>query len=346
MNDISILITAAGNQYMLGLVKCFKENGERNIRLVGADMSDDSTILQMMDAAYKVPAATDPFYIDELLKICQKEKIDIIIPVMSAELMPLIENIERFHKIGTKVSISGRESIEISNNKFKLYKFMQDNGMRVPKFCRITKASELEQAFSYVGYPRVSVCVKATELSGSRGIRIVDPSKCRFDILFGEKPNSFFISYEELQTILAEKEEMPEMMVMEALPGKEFSIDLIADHGKILYMAARQSNSITASIPTEATLFHEERAYEIAREVIGKLALDGSADLDFKYDRYNEPVLMEINPRVAATMEIFKEGGMNLPYLRVKQLLSEALPECHIKTGVKMKRRYTEMFSN
>lgn len=344
MNDITILITAAGNQYMPGLVKCFRENGERQIRLVGADMNVDPTILQMMDVAYKVPTAKDSSYVDALLSICEKEKVDVVVPVMSEELIPIIDNINRFREIGVKVSIANRKVIEIVNNKFELYKFMQDSGMKVPKFCRITKSSELKQAFSYVGYPNISVCIKATNLSGSRGVRIVDPSKSRFDILFNEKPNSFYVSYDELETILSEEEDIPEMMVMEALPGEEFSVDLVADHGKILYMAARQSNSIIASIPQVATLFNDERAYEITREVIEKLGLDGSADLDFRYDRNGEPVLMEINPRVAATMAIFKEGGMNLPYLRVKQLLGESLPTCAVKTGIKMKRRYQEMF--
>ena len=44
-------------------------------------------------------------------------------------------------------------------------------------------------------------------------------------------------------------------------------------------------------------------------------------------------------------MQIFKEGGVNLPYLRVKQLLGEPLPDCKIQIGIKMKRRYTEMFT-
>ena len=137
---------------------------------------------------------------------------------------------------------------------------------------------------------------------------------------------------------------MPEMMVMEALDGKEFSVDLLANHGKVLYMAARESNVITASIPLEATLFHEEKAYDICREIIKLLSFDGNADFDFRYDKDGNPVLMEINPRVAATMAIFKAGGMNLPYLRIKQLLGEELPEIKIKTGVKMKRRFQEMF--
>ena len=267
-------------------------------------------------------------------------------PVMSAELPALAKNKDRFKEIGTIVSVSDLNSILITNNKYNLYSFMKENGMRVPRFCRINNADQLKEAFKAVGYPDIPVCIKATESSGSRGVRIVDPSKSRFDILFGEKPNSFYIAYEELDTILHEKDNMPEMLVMEALPGAEFSIDLVADHGKILYMAARQSNSITASIPMEATLFHDEEGYQIAKDVIEKLHSDGNADLDFKYDRDGKPVLMEINPRLAATMRVFKEGGMNLPYLRIKQLLGEKLPDCKIVTGIKMKRRYAEMYTS
>ena len=90
---------------------------------------------------------------------------------------------------------------------------------------------------------------------------------------------------------------------------------------------------------------NNEEAYQIARDVRKSLGLTGSADLDFKYDRDGHPVLMEINPRIAATMQIFKEGGLNLPYLRIKQLLGEDLPKVEVKYGIKMKRRYLEMFS-
>ena len=110
-------------------------------------------------------------------------------------------------------------------------------------------------------------------------------------------------------------------------------------------MAYRESNVNLASIPQEATLAYNAEAYQIAQEVIAALGLSGNADLDFKYDEAGHPVLMEINPRIAATMKIFKEGGLNLPYLRIKQLLGEKLPEVDVKYGVKMKRRYLEMFA-
>ena len=74
------------------------------------------------------------------------------------------------------------------------------------------------------------------------------------------------------------------------------------------------------------------------------LEIDGQADFDFRYDKDGNPILMEVNPRIAATMKIFKEGGMNLVYLRIKQLLGEELPKIDVKYGVKLVRRYIDMF--
>lgn len=345
LRDITVLVSACGYQFMPALADCLKNNGERNVRIVGTDMNYDETILQMVDAFYQVPKAKDPSYCDIVLDICEKEKVDIILPTMSAELIPLLDNIERFNEKGIIVSISNRESIEITNNKLKFYQFMKDNNLPMVDFYPVNTVEEVIQAFKKLDYPNRAVCVKALESSGSRGIRIIDPSKSRFDILFNEKPNSFYISYEELIEILSEKKQMPQMVAMEALPGEEFSVDLVADNGKVLYMCARQSNTIIASIPQTATLFEEKRAYKICEDVVRILGIDGNADFDFRYDSKGNPILMEVNPRIAATMAIFKAGGMNLPYLRVKQLLKEDLPECHIKYGVKMVRRYIDMFT-
>ena len=94
-------------------------------------------------------------------------------------------------------------------------------------------------------------------------------------MLFGEKPNSVYISYEELIEILSEKDKMPKVCVMEAMTGSEFSIDLVADHGKVLYMCGRQSNTIIASIPQTATLFEGESACKTCEDVVRLLEIDG-----------------------------------------------------------------------
>lgn len=344
MKDITVLVSACGAQFMPGLADCLRHNGERKVRIVGVDMGIDKTVLQIVDELYQVPRATDPEYVDKLLEICKKENVDVVMPFMSAELLPLIDRKKEFEDIGTKVSVSDRYSVEITNNKYSFYKFLKANGLAVPKFSPVRKADELIHACEVCGYPENAVCIKATELSGSRGIRIIKPGLSKFDILFGEKPNSFFTTMDELLSTLNEKDEMPEMMAMEYLPGMEGSVDLIADNGKILYMAYRESTVNLHSIPQAGELKDNPEAYEIAKKVISALNFTGSADLDFKNDKDGHPVLMEINPRIAATMRIFKEGGLNLPYLRIKQLLGEKLPDVEIKYGIRFKRRYLEMF--
>lgn len=345
MRDITILMTGCGAQYSVAQVNCLRNNGERVVHLIGTDMKDDVSMHPFFDSFYEVPSASDPSYPNIILEIAKKEHVDVVIPTMSFELIPLLEIKDRFEAAGIKLSVSNRESIEITTNKYKFYSFLKENNLKVPKFQAIHFADELVPACKAVGYPEKPVCVKATELCGSRGIRLIDPQISRFDVLFGQKPNSMYTTMDELYHTLKEREEMPEMMAMEYLPGLEGSVDLVADHGEILYMAYRESNVNLASIPQEATLVRNEEAYEIARSVISALKLDGNADLDFKNDAEGHPVLMEVNPRVAATMQIFKEGGINLLYLRVKQLLGEKLPELEPKYGIKMKRRYLEMFS-
>lgn len=345
MRDLTVMVSACGAQFMPGLADCLKQNGERNIRIVGVDMGIDETVLQMVDAVYQVPRATDPLYVDRLLEICRHEKVDVVMPFMSAELIPLIERKSEFEAIGTKVSVSDKKSVEITNNKYKFYEFLKEHNLPVPKYAPIRSANELIPSCEACGYPNNAVCVKATDLSGSRGIRIVKPGVSRFDILFGEKPNSFYITMDELFGTLKEKDSMPEMMAMEYLPGMEGSVDLIAENGKVLYMAYRESTVNLHSIPQAGELKDNPEAYAIAKSVIAELGFTGNADLDFKNDSGGHPVLMEINPRIAATMKIFKEGGLNLPYLRIKHLLGEELPKVAIKYGIKMKRRYLEMFS-
>ena len=65
LRDVTVMITAAGNVFMPGTTACLTQNGERKIRLIGADMNDDPTLLQMCDAYYPVPRGDDPNYIDK-----------------------------------------------------------------------------------------------------------------------------------------------------------------------------------------------------------------------------------------------------------------------------------------
>lgn len=346
MKEITVLVTAAGSLFAPEFVHCLKENGERTIHVVGVDCNVDESIKEYCDSIYRVPKVNSNSYIDCLLTICEHEKVDIIIPFMSAELRPLLTNKSLFEDVGTSISASSLYSVEICLDKSRLYKAMKENGIYTPKYIRFNTVGGFEKAAKELGYPQKPICVKALTLSGSRGMRILDPSRSIYDIFFEEKPNSVFTTYDNLMSIFNESTSfLPEMMAMEYLPGEEFSVDVLAENGKVNYMCARLSKKIVHSIPMESILFEEPKAYKICEQVIAMLNYDGNADFDFRYDEEGNPVLMEVNPRIAATMAIFNKGGLNLPYLRIKQLLGEKLPTITHAYGVTMIRRYKEYYT-
>lgn len=345
MNNLTILLTAAGSLFAPEFVRCLKENGERTIRVVGVDCDIDHSI-GYCDSVYNVPKAYSPSYIDCLYTICEHEGVDILIPFMSSELISLCLNKDKFREIGTEISVSNITSIKACIDKYSLYETMKENGMEIPKCKKFNSVESFKKAIEYIGYPNMPVCIKALNLSGSRGFRIIDGNKSKLDIFLQEKPNSVYTTKDDMIATLNENPcAIPDMMAMEYLSGEELSVDVLADKGEVIYMCARLSKSIVASIPMESILIEEPIAYEIVRKVIKMLNYDGNADFDFKYNDNGEPVLMEVNPRIAATMAIFKEAGLNLPYLRIKQLLGEELPTINLRYGTTMKRRYKEYYT-
>jgi len=346
MRDITVLLSASGSSIIPGIIKCFKNNGERDIRLVGMDMVDDPTCKYFVDSFYKVPAATTPDYCDIVLDICQKEKVDIYFPNISAEVSAVIRRKSDFEAMGVKLSISNQNSIDIANNKLNTYNYLSRMGIPVPKYYPIHSINDFMIGCSVMGYPDEPVCIKIVNESGSRGVRIIDDKKSKYELFAREKPSSFFISYKDMLGILNEQETLDEMMLVEYMPGIEYTVDLLADHGKVLYEVGRENVVSLMSIAQESIVSFDRGAYEIAEKIVNKLAIDGNFGFDFMRDKNGVANLMDINPRITATVSVIAVAGVNLPYLRVKQLLGEKLPNCRVDYGTRLKRRYLETFVN
>lgn len=344
LNDITILITAVGTQSMPGLADCFHNNGERKIKIIGADISDDYTINQIVDKFYKVPRVYESNYIDSLIEICRNENVNIFFPFMDEEMELIYNRIDDFTAIGVKVSLPSKNAIDITIDKLRFYNFMKDNNLPVPEYYSAISIEDLENACTQLGYPKKAVCIKTLGSSGSRGIRILKEDIDLYNIFLNEKPNSLFMKKDAFIKMLSGVKVLKPMMVMEYLPGKECSVDLLADNGKVKYMVGRVSNNVLASIPQDCVLKEVKDAYDLCEQIVKLLNFDGNADFDFKFNERGVPVLMEVNPRLAATMAVIAIGGVNLPYLRIKQILGEKLPNIKVNYGVKMKRRYLDMF--
>lgn len=344
MKEITILLTGAGAPGAPSIIKCYRKNGERNVRIVGVDANPMANGRRLVDAFYQVPAASDDGFIDAVLDVCRKERVQVVVPIVTRELMKFAQAKSLFASLGVLVSVTDAQVLGIINNKAHLLLKMKELGLPVPSFIPCKTIDEIQNACKELGYPERPVVVKGAEGNGSRGVRIVDARKSMYDLFFNEKPTSMYMSYHDVMNALSERELLPEMLVMEYLPGQEYGVDALCDHGKVIVAAGRYNNVVTSSIPQGCVIEYRREPIGVAIQIIEKLKIDGNVNFDFKYDSSGKAQLIEINPRLSATITAYAPRGVNLPYLRIKQLLGEALPELKTNDGVVMQRRYSEVF--
>ncbi|MBG9220339.1 ATP-grasp domain-containing protein [Bacteroides ovatus] len=345
LKDITVLMSASSSPSMPGMIKCLRNNGERNIKVVGIDMTSDPSAKFMVDAFYQVPAVNDSKFCDTVLNICRKEKVDVYFPNVSAEVETVVARKSEFEALGVRLSVSNMESVAISNNKFLTYQTLEKAGIPVPRYYGVNSVEDFVEGMKYMGYPMKPVCIKIVNGSGSRGVRIIDANKSRYEIFAHEKPNSFFTSYEDMLAILKSADKLEEMMLVECMQNPEFTVDLLAERGEVIYEVGRENVVSLMSIAQETVVKYDKLAYKIGVDVVKLLKMDGNVGIDFMRNENGEAVLMDINPRITATVSVIAAAGVNLIYLRVKQLLGEELPKVEPVFGTRLRRRYDEMFT-
>lgn len=70
----------------------------------------------------------DADYVFQLMRICEEDKIDLLIPTIDTDLLVLSQNAPKFDKIETKVLISKPDKIAICRDKNSTADFLRAVG--------------------------------------------------------------------------------------------------------------------------------------------------------------------------------------------------------------------------
>ena len=344
MEPITVIITGAGAPGAPGIIKCLRKNGERPVRIIGVDVKKRVGTMPVLDEFITVCPASSPDFCDVMLSVAQKVNANIIMPLVTRELECFADNIERFERIGVKVCVCPIDSLHIANDKGLMLDALDKNKVPVPKYIRIRNAADFASACKKLGFPDHAVCFKPSVSNGSRGFRVISPSVDRAKLLFNEKPSSVYISFEEADQILKSMDAIPELLVMEYLPGDEYSIDMLADNGKTLICVPRKRLSMNGGISVNCVIENNRQIIDYCEEIVRVLKLDGNIGVQVRADRNGEYRILEINPRVQGTIVACNAAGVNLPYLSVKRKLGEPFPTPDIKWNVEMIRFWDETY--
>ncbi len=349
MDTLSVFITGAGAPGTYGIIKSLRMGAKqegRKIRIITADMNPDSYGYHLADKGYPIPRGDSPDFVPKVLEICRKEKPVVLFSWIDPELLPLSKAKKEFESIGTKVALSDPQAIETGQNKRKCYEIFKKDGI-VPEF-RIAKSSaEFAKAVKDLGFPKKPVCFKPSFSYGMRGFRILKPSASRGEILFSEKPDSAVADFEGIMGTLREYEKkkgLPELLVMEYLEGKEYTVDMLMEKGKPVITIPRVRAATKQGISTLAVIEKNAEVIEKTELVAKRLGLDYNANIQFRYGK-DGAKLIEVQPRLAGTTVACVGAGANLPYLALKIALRERIQAPQVKWGTVMKRFWEEIYT-
>jgi carbamoyl-phosphate synthase large subunit len=315
VRPITVLVSASGAPGTAALLRSLRENGEREVRLVGTDMSERSIGRHLADAFHLVPAGSDPGFPDAIREIVEREGVDAVLPQSSFDLAGLAEHRDR---LPVPVLVSRPDTIRRSNDKGESYALLHSLGIPAPDFRRAHGAGEVEAAARELGYPERPVCFKPVFSSGSRGFRILDPTVDRAHQLLHERPGSVAMRLDEALELLP-AEGGPELLVMELATGGERTIDGIADGERVVLGHAKTRESMRAGLAMYFVTLDDPELMEIADRITRELAIEHFFNIQLVGDR-----VIEINPRISTV--VYQED-LNLPYLGVKRALGEISDE-------------------
>jgi len=311
MRPIAVMVTASGAPGTAALLHALRANGEREVRLVGTDMSERSVGRHLCDAFHLVPAGADPAFPDAMLTIAERERVDAILPQSSFDLQGLAAHVDRFP---CPVLVSPPDAIRRSNDKAESYELLHRLGVPAPAFRRVRGAAQVEAAARELGYPDRPVCFKPVFSSGSRGFRILDPTVDRAHQLLHERPGSVAMRLEEAVELLPD-EGGPDLLVMELATGGERTIDGIANGREIVLGHPKTREAMRAGLAMYFVTLVDPELMRIAGAIVAELGIEHFFNIQLVGGQ-----VIEINPRIST---IVYQDDLNLPYLGVKRALGE-----------------------
>ncbi|MBP1996212.1 ATP-grasp domain-containing protein [Paenibacillus eucommiae] len=343
---VRILLTGTGSPAAPGVIQSLKNSEDYKYHIIGVDCNSFSAGFHMTDRHYVGPKASEEQFIPFIEQICRTEKINVLFSLVTDELIKLSEHRDVLSQCGTYMNLSSVPVLQMVINKGILYNELQKMGIAVPSFQVTSSAKQFKKALKAMGYPEQPVCFKPTISDGSRGFHILDDHIDRFELMFRHKPTSVYLSHSDLLRVIQGRKEFPELLVMEYLPHEEYSVDVLAENGKVMIAVPRLREATVGGISTKSLIRKDQDIIDYAAEVVERLGLHGNIGIQVRRDRSRQPKIVEVNPRMQGTIVHCTAAGINLPDLAVKQALG-VLPthlESKVKWGTRMIRHWKEVF--
>jgi hypothetical protein len=275
--DFRVLVFPAGTEIGLEIHHALRDI--KNVRLYGAGSPQSNHAPYVYRDWFPVPSIFEHGWVERLNDIVEHHSITHIFPAYDDVTVELAE---RRDQLKAAVVTSPLRTCQIARLKSRTYEALRPV-MRVPA---IYARPDDVKAFP--------VFVKPDRGQGSQGAQLVR-------------------TREELSAVLERKSAD---LILEFLPGAEFTVDCFSDRERgLLFCGGRKRTRTRNGISMDSEAVDDQRFEEIAKAISSVLEFHGAWFYQVRESSDGELALLEVAPRIAGTMALHRVLGVNFPLL-------------------------------
>ncbi len=302
---VCVLLTSVGGLVSPGIIENLRSLPEVS-RIIGVDASADAIGFYMVDKDYVVPMGNDPEYMAVIYDIVKREKVNIIIPCSDEEVFTLSCHKESLRKEGIAVLCPEHEIVATAIDKGCMLDFAKEHNLPVPNFFLAASVDEAVQAVEKLGYPSKPVVVKPRRGRGGRGFRVLRED---VDILSTRYSHEMKLSW-FMEAV--KQQESLEIVLMEYLPGEDYSVDVLADNGHLWFVVPRKRIKAILGPSQLGVVAWNQEVVDIVQLIVKAFGFDSNVNIQLRYSTDHKPLVYEINPRISGTIIAGASAGVDL----------------------------------
>ena len=242
-------------------------------------------------------------YVAEVVSFARDHRVKVVLPTGDESIAALAPHRERFAELGCVLAVASDAALEIATDKGRTLEVAAKLGIDYPASVEVAGVAELRRAEAEFGYPFV---VKPTmSWTGKTGVRVA--------------PVDVIDEAEALDATTRFLATGAGVLAQQLASGRREGVSLLIADGEVLahcgHVAHRTSPPLGGASVMRESIEVPAEVLDAAVRLAMTVGVDGPCEVEFRRDASGRPLLMEINPRLAGTLENAIRSGVDFPLM-------------------------------
>lgn len=263
-------------------------------------------------------------YVAAVIAFVRDHRVRVVLPTGDESVVELAPCRERFAELGCTLVVASDAALEIANDKSRTLEVAAQLGIDYPQSVLVNGVEDLRAAEAQFGYPFV---VKPTvSWTGEAADRV-----CPVEVIN---------EAEAIEAITRFVATGCKALAQQWASGRREGVTLLMADGEVLGVCGAIAHRTTpllggVSVMRESITVPED-ILDASVSLAKAIGLEGPSEVEWRRDMTGRPLLMEINPRLAGTLENANKSGMDFPLLIWKWATGQPIqPVLSYRVGVR-----------